>query len=136
MRLLQNAIMKMHSNEISSVWYLKVCLLSWIFMQAAFFLAITFLKNLKLIMPIYVCPESPVNSQMTVFAWIFTCDKTFSSPFPFSYVWLDDRDNQMNTLGFKKLAALYKQHVASKECQKQGWPETVNEQAVGKNMIT
>jgi len=38
----------------------------------------------------------------------------------------------MNTLGFRMVVALYKQQIISKECQKQGWPETVNEQAVGK----
>lgn len=42
----------------------------------------------------------------------------------------------MNTLGLKMVAVLHKQQILSKECQKQGWPETVNEQAMGKNMIT
>lgn len=50
-------------------------------------------------------------------------------------MWLDDGANQMNSLGFKKVAALHEQHIKIKECWKQGWTETVNEQAVGKNMI-
>lgn len=50
-------------------------------------------------------------------------------------MWLDDGANQMNSLGFKKVTALHEQHIKIKECRKQGWTETVNEQDVGKNII-
>lgn len=49
---------------------------------------------------------------------------------------LDGGDNQMNTLGFKMVTALYKQQIMSKEWQKLLRPEAVNEKVMGENVIT
>lgn len=136
-RLLQNAIMKIHSNEISSVRYLKVYLLPWIFIQAAIFLAITLIKNFKINHANMCLPWKCCEFSNDCVCMNFHFHKIYSSPFPFSYKcdWVVETTKWISW-DFEMVAALHKQQIISKECQKQGWPETVNEQAMGKNMIT